>query len=104
MKKNLIELLPADLDLCKAADHILSIVPPRDALLSAQRIASVLSTPDFAKRPNPLFYLDLNAISPHTARDIDEIFNTGSLNIKYVGRAVSCSCHYVHGRSNFKTD
>ncbi|KAK6405096.1 hypothetical protein LTR95_018807, partial [Oleoguttula sp. CCFEE 5521] len=68
---NNVELLPTDLDLCNQADYILSIVPQRDAVATAERVIAVSSNPDFAKRQNPLYFLDLNAISPSSARAND---------------------------------
>jgi len=50
---------------------IISIVPPRDAIATAQRISDALLS---ASRSTPLLYLDLNAISPFTARKIAIIF------------------------------
>ncbi|HUO23402.1 MAG TPA: DUF1932 domain-containing protein [Caulobacteraceae bacterium] len=48
-----------------AADLVLSVVPPSEALVLAQRLAPALAG---AKRP-PL-YVDCNAVSPQTVRDI----------------------------------
>lgn len=49
----------------------MSIVPPRDAFNTAKRVNEALSTP----AEKPLFYFDLNAISPSTARSIDQLFS-----------------------------
>jgi 3-hydroxyisobutyrate dehydrogenase-like beta-hydroxyacid dehydrogenase len=72
-----IETISNDLDLCNTADIIISIVPPRDALATAQRIAAVSQNAAFQHKTdiNPLYYLDLNAISPDSARRIHSLFN-----------------------------
>ena len=67
-----ITLVEKDGDIVDQADYILSIVPPRDALATAQRIVS--TTPELEKRRSPLYYVDLNAIAPRSARRIAEIF------------------------------
>jgi hypothetical protein len=72
-----IELVDTDTELVAKCDYILSIVPPRDAVATACRIISALnSTPALrlASSP-PLYFLDLNAISPSTARQIDALFS-----------------------------
>lgn len=80
-RKNSVGLVPTDAELCNTADYILSIVPPRDALATAQRIATASSSADFKKRTNPLYYLDLNAISPRSARQINDLFSTSSPSV-----------------------
>jgi 3-hydroxyisobutyrate dehydrogenase-like beta-hydroxyacid dehydrogenase len=60
-----IDLLPTDESLVQQCDYILSIVPPRDAFATAQRIFTAAQT---TEKNTPLYYLDLNAVSPHTAR------------------------------------
>ncbi|OQO12757.1 hypothetical protein B0A48_02221 [Cryoendolithus antarcticus] len=81
---NNVELLPTDLDLCNQADYILSIVPQRDAVATAERVIAVSSNPDFAKRQNPLYFLDLNAISPSSARANDELFAKSAPDIRLI--------------------
>ncbi|OBT67529.1 hypothetical protein VE03_03715 [Pseudogymnoascus sp. 23342-1-I1] len=73
-----IETLATDEDVVREADYILSIVPPRDALATAQRVADVLN---FQKgiRSTPLYYLDLNAVSPRSARTILNLFRDPSV-------------------------
>ncbi|KAF2095451.1 6-phosphogluconate dehydrogenase C-terminal domain-like protein [Rhizodiscina lignyota] len=68
-----ITLLPTDEDLVAQADYILSIVPPRDAIATATRIASAFK-PQERQAAEPLYFLDLNAISPATARTIGALF------------------------------
>jgi len=83
-KKNNIELVSTDLELCNSADYILSIVPPKDAKAIAQRIVKAVTSFEFNKRSSPLFFLDLNAISPQTARDIDDLIRPSSPNVKFI--------------------
>jgi hypothetical protein len=78
-----IEALPTDTSLVTASDYILSIVPPRDALATAKRITTAFITLPTPK-PGPLYYIDLNAISPRTARSIAALFTTKTPEIKFL--------------------
>ncbi|KAJ5132136.1 Dehydrogenase multihelical [Penicillium atrosanguineum] len=81
-----IEALPSDQELVVQADYILSIVPPRNALATAERIAGARNEPDTASRrqeledvnhrPNrsDLFYLDLNAKPARLAEEMAALF------------------------------
>ncbi|ETS84436.1 hypothetical protein PFICI_02461 [Pestalotiopsis fici W106-1] len=75
-----IVLLGSDEDLVSQADYLLSIVPPRDALATAERFAGVKTS----GRIKPLYYLDLNATSPKLARKTAEIFRQNAPGVKYV--------------------
>jgi Domain of unknown function (DUF1932) len=66
-----ITLLPSDGDLVNQSDYILSIVPPKDARTTAQRILAGLKS---RGRAEPLYFLDLNAIAPSTSRSIASDF------------------------------
>ncbi|KAK3643069.1 hypothetical protein LTR56_010443 [Elasticomyces elasticus] len=83
-RKNSVELVPSDTDLCNTADYILSIVPPRDALATAQRIVTSSSNSGFKQRSNPLYYVDLNAVSPRTAREVAKLFSNGSPDVRLI--------------------
>ncbi|KAK0799577.1 hypothetical protein LTR75_009177 [Friedmanniomyces endolithicus] len=83
-KRNSVGLVDSDIDLCNTADYILSIVPPRDALATAQRIVEASSHAEFKKRSNPLYYIDLNAISPRSARQISELFSKASPDVRLI--------------------
>ncbi|KAH8723124.1 6-phosphogluconate dehydrogenase [Phaeosphaeriaceae sp. PMI808] len=72
-----IELVSTDAALYEAADYILSIVPPRDAVATAQGIEAVSSE-------KKIFYLDLNAISPNTARSIGASFAANAPSVTLV--------------------
>lgn len=79
-----VELVPSDSEMAKQADVILSIVPPRDAPATAQRIVKAASNPDQAKRQSPLYFLDLNAVSPQSARNISELFAKSSPDVRLI--------------------
>jgi len=81
VKKSSIETLPTDTSLVENSDYILSIVPPRDALATAKRITTAFSA---LPTPKPLYYLDLNAISPRSARAIATLFNTAAPSINFL--------------------
>ena len=66
-----IELVDADRELVAQADYILSIVPPRDAVSTAKRFAEAAAGHVRHKDKKPLFYIDLNAISPSRARALE---------------------------------
>jgi 3-hydroxyisobutyrate dehydrogenase-like beta-hydroxyacid dehydrogenase len=61
-------LLPTDAELVAQSDYILSIVPPKDAIATARRIAVTWDKQQ--KRAKKLVYLDLNAVAPSTARSV----------------------------------
>ena len=65
------------------ADYILSIVPPRDARATAERIVTA-STRSSRSPDRPLYFLDLNAIAPSTARAIADRFVDSTPNIHVI--------------------
>jgi hypothetical protein len=81
-----IEALPSDQELVVQADYILSIVPPRNAIATAERIARACDQPDTASRRQELgdvnhlpgrsglFYLELNAKPARLAREMAVLF------------------------------
>jgi hypothetical protein len=83
VQKASIEALPTDISLVTDSDYILSIVPPRDALATAKRITTAFATLPKPK-PSPLYYLDINAISPRTARSIAALFITHTPSINFL--------------------
>lgn len=73
-----VELLTSDVDLVRACPVILSVVPPRDAVATAQRIADASRAvhragAETAALP-PLYFVDLNAVAPSTTRGIAALF------------------------------
>ncbi|KAG8623914.1 hypothetical protein KVT40_008890 [Elsinoe batatas] len=79
-----IELVKTDGQLASQADYFLSIVPPKDALSTAKRIATAMSAPDFARREAPLYYLDLNAVSPQHVREIAAILKPLADQVRFI--------------------
>lgn len=86
---------PTDEDIIAECTYVLSIVPPSAAIPTAQRIADAtlsfasLAEPS-AQPPTPLYFLDLNATSPSTARTITQIFNdvNAKLALNPAGRRI----------------
>ncbi|KAF2255071.1 6-phosphogluconate dehydrogenase C-terminal domain-like protein [Trematosphaeria pertusa] len=79
-------LVPTDADLVQESDYILSIVPPRDAVATAKRIVDACREAEGlrAGKKEPLYYLDLNAVSPSTARSIDELFRSSAPSVRFI--------------------
>ncbi|KAK2628247.1 hypothetical protein QTJ16_002893 [Diplocarpon rosae] len=78
-----IETVLNDVSLVAASDYVFSIVPPRDALTIAKRITSAfasLRTP----KALPFYFVDLNAISPNTARTIANLISNTAPAINFV--------------------
>jgi 3-hydroxyisobutyrate dehydrogenase-like beta-hydroxyacid dehydrogenase len=67
-----VHLAKSIVELTDSIDALLSIVPPRDALATAKRFADAVSE---SGRGRPLYYLDLNATSPSTAKRTARLFS-----------------------------
>lgn len=61
---------------------MLSIVPPRDAIATAQRIVQACSSTECTA--SGLVYVDLNAVSPATTREIAEMLANGPRGMRFV--------------------
>ncbi|OTB12615.1 hypothetical protein K445DRAFT_320751 [Daldinia sp. EC12] len=85
-----VELLDSDEALTQQCSVILSVVPPRDALATAQRIADALSGP--LRRSDgltPLYFADLNAVSPSTVKRTASLFDRrSSLSVRFVDGSI----------------
>ncbi|CAK7245455.1 MAG: hypothetical protein STHCBS139747_007037 [Sporothrix thermara] len=68
-----VEVLPSDAALAAHCDVIFSVVPPRDAFATAQRIVDALPEAQRAA-DRPLYFADMNAVSPSTCRTIAGLF------------------------------
>ena len=84
-----IHLYATDEELVADADYILSIVPPRDAVATAERVVSALQSERCEserreKGKGEVWYLDLNAISPGTARSIAGLFEQNEKDVVFV--------------------
>ncbi|KAI1377569.1 6-phosphogluconate dehydrogenase C-terminal domain-like protein [Hypoxylon crocopeplum] len=73
-----VELLKSDEDLTQACSVILSVVPPRDAVATAQRIADALGGPYRRSPDDPLYFADLNAVAPSSVKQIAALFDSSS--------------------------
>jgi 3-hydroxyisobutyrate dehydrogenase-like beta-hydroxyacid dehydrogenase len=91
-------LITTDLELCNQADYILSIAPQRDTQSIADRVIAAAASPEFEKRSNPLYFLDLNAVSPRTAREAYEHFATSAPNVRVIDGGI------VGGPPKLKSD
>ena len=81
-------MVDADQDLVAQADYILSIVPPRDAVNTAKRFTEAVAAHVRDNGKGPLYYIDLNAISPSTARALELLFK-GDLMTRFLDGGVS---------------
>ncbi|KAL4764927.1 6-phosphogluconate dehydrogenase [Aspergillus foveolatus] len=76
-----IQLCPSIEDLVSLCSVILSIVPPKESFLTAQRVYD--NTPPYPSKDQPLYYLDLNATAPALARDTNSLLSSNP-NIVYI--------------------
>ncbi|KAF2673702.1 6-phosphogluconate dehydrogenase C-terminal domain-like protein [Microthyrium microscopicum] len=79
-----VQLVSSDADLVHQSDYIVSIVPPKDALATADRIVSAQSSKPRPSDASPLYYLDLNAVAPSSALAIAARFKDLSSAIRFV--------------------
>ncbi|OBT40335.1 hypothetical protein VE00_08456 [Pseudogymnoascus sp. WSF 3629] len=77
-----VNLAPSIESLVSSCSAIISIVPPRDAKKTAERIVSALS-PAPELRKSPLYYVDMNAISPNSAIEINSLLSVNP-NVHHV--------------------
>lgn len=78
-----IELRPSLQDLVDQSDCLLSIVPPRDAVETARRIVEASSARPLV-RDTPLWVVDLNAVSPQTAREVASLIETAGSHLQFI--------------------
>ncbi|KAI0429917.1 6-phosphogluconate dehydrogenase C-terminal domain-like protein [Xylaria sp. FL1042] len=81
-KAHHIDTVASDIELVEQCDFVLSIVPPRDALATAQRIKAAASQLKTAKKTN---FLDLNAVSPMSSKRTFELFEGSTDVVLYDG-------------------
>ncbi|KAI0387931.1 6-phosphogluconate dehydrogenase C-terminal domain-like protein [Hypomontagnella monticulosa] len=82
-----VELLPTDEALTQSCAVILSVVPPRDAVVTAQRIVDALSGPIRRSDSDPLYYADLNAVAPSSVKSIASLFRNLS-SVRFVDGSI----------------
>ncbi|KAI0537988.1 6-phosphogluconate dehydrogenase [Xylaria digitata] len=81
-----VEIFKSDEHLAEACDVILSVVPPRDAMATAQRIVDAVTGP--FRRSEPLYFADLNAVAPSTAKNIAALFEQTRGQVRFIDGAI----------------
>jgi 3-hydroxyisobutyrate dehydrogenase-like beta-hydroxyacid dehydrogenase len=76
-----VETVTSDADLVRQCALILSVVPPRDAEAIAQRVIDALANEE---RDEPLYFADLNAVSPATCKRIDSLFMSAETPVRFI--------------------
>lgn len=83
-RENKVALISTDLELCNESDYILSIAPQRDTQAIAARVIDAVNNEGFKKRESPLYFLDLNAVSPRTAREAFATFAASAPAVRVI--------------------
>ncbi|CAD0092803.1 unnamed protein product, partial [Aureobasidium vineae] len=83
-----VDLVSTDEELVATSDYIISIVPPRDAMATAERVLGGSKNASFTKRDKPLYYLDMNAVSPKLVRGMSDLFEAAGNNVRFLDGAV----------------
>ncbi|KAH6606610.1 hypothetical protein Trco_005763 [Trichoderma cornu-damae] len=81
-----VELLSSDLELVRQCSVILSVVPPRDAEATAQRIVDALLSG--GSREETLYFVDLNAVAPSTCKSIVTLFEKARVPVKFIDACI----------------
>ncbi|WQF75098.1 Putative 6-phosphogluconate dehydrogenase, NADP-binding, 6-phosphogluconate dehydrogenase, domain 2 [Colletotrichum destructivum] len=76
-----VEVLNSDVHLVESRPFILSVAPPRDALGIAQRIIDATRAASLDK---PLYFTDLNAVSPATCKRMAGMFDDAGSPVRFV--------------------
>ncbi|KAF4808313.1 hypotheticall protein [Colletotrichum siamense] len=76
-----VEVLTSDLHLVQSRPFIFSVAPPKDAMSIAQRI---LKASLGAKLEKPLYFTDLNAVSPATCKQVAGMFEEAKSPVRFV--------------------
>jgi NAD(P)-dependent dehydrogenase (short-subunit alcohol dehydrogenase family) len=79
-----IEQLDSDEELVAQADYILSIVPPKDAPATAQRIITALKSNTRKNQQADLWFLDLNAGSPDGVNKLYDMVQSEVGGVRFV--------------------
>lgn len=75
-----VKALNTDIELVEQSDVVLSIVPPEHAFKIATKIADAVKSSQ-RSRQGPLYFLDLNAISPNNARQTAEAIKASTPDV-----------------------
>ncbi|KAI0815861.1 6-phosphogluconate dehydrogenase [Xylaria sp. FL0064] len=81
-----VEIFKSDEHLTEACDVILSVVPPKDAAVTAQRIVDAVTGP--FRRSEPLYFADLNAVAPSTTKTIAALFEQTRGQVRFIDGAI----------------
>ncbi|KAF3062011.1 hypothetical protein GL218_04176 [Daldinia childiae] len=82
-----VELLNSDKALTQQCSVILSVVPPRDAVATAQRIVDAVSGPLRRAEDNPLYFADLNAVAPSSVKRVAALFDQ-RLSVRFIDGSI----------------
>lgn len=77
--------LPSDTDLVKQCDVILSVVPPRDAEETAQRVIDAMQ---FVTKKQQLYFADMNAVAPSTIKDMDKSIKRAQVPVTLIDGSI----------------
>ncbi|OHE98889.1 hypothetical protein CORC01_05785 [Colletotrichum orchidophilum] len=80
-----VELVDSDADLASQCAAILSVVPPRDAEATADRIIDALAG---SSRETPLYFIDMNAVAPSTCKSIASSFARARSPARFVDACI----------------
>lgn len=94
-------MLKSDLELVEQCQVILSVVPPRDAAATAQRVADALSG---GSSKENIIYIDLNAVAPSTCRDISVMFEKARVPVTFVDGCILGGPPTLKGTSKSEID
>ncbi|GAW12028.1 hypothetical protein ANO14919_013830 [Xylariales sp. No.14919] len=81
-----VEIYKSDEHLAEACDIIFSVVPPKDAAPTAQRIVDAVTGP--FRRSEPLYFADLNAVAPSTTKAIAALFEQTRGQVRFIDGAI----------------
>lgn len=77
--------LPSDTDLVKKCDVILSVVPPRDAENTAQRVIDAMQ---FITKEQQLYFADMNAVAPSTIKAMERSIKRAQVPVTLIDGSI----------------
>ncbi|KAI0125916.1 6-phosphogluconate dehydrogenase [Xylariales sp. AK1849] len=97
-----VDVLKSDVELTDSCSVILSVVPPRDAAETAQRMIDALV--GTTQRSQSLYFADLNAVAPSTCRTIASLIEKSRVPIRFVDGAIIGGPPSLNEASSSSTD
>ncbi|TPX15407.1 uncharacterized protein E0L32_004387 [Thyridium curvatum] len=79
-----VTILDSDTDLVNKCDVILSVVPPRDAVDTAQRVFDAAQALEAKPGGRQLYFADMNAVAPSTCKAMAATFAKSAAPIRFV--------------------